>query len=214
MPENIKGKPRSRMVRGTTTPMAHGVNYEGKQMTEENTADIMLDLETLSSEPDAAIVAIGAACFGSEKFDPTVDNFYAIVELSSSARAGGLINASTVEWWMNQSAEARSIFSDGNRYHIGDALWRFQNFCGRAASCVRVWGNGAGFDNVVLRRAYERSGIEPPWAWRDDRCYRTLKNLRPDIPFEPFPKSIPHRADHDAINQAIHAQKILKAIGY
>jgi len=182
-------------------------------MEEENIVDIMLDLETLSSGPDAAIVAIGAACFGNERFDPTVDNFYAIVELGSSVRAGGLINASTVEWWMGQSAEARSSFSDENRYHIGDALWRFQNFCGRAASCVRVWGNGAGFDNVVLRRAYERSWIEPPWAWRDDRCYRTLKNLRPDIPFEPFQGSIPHRADHDAINQAIHAQKILKAIG-
>lgn len=182
-------------------------------MAEENIADIMLDLETLSSEPDAAIVAIGAACFGSEQFDPTVYNFHVVIDPCSSAKKGGIISASTIKWWMNQSDEARSIFSDKDSCDIGAALWRFRNFCKDAAPRVRVWGNGADFDNTVLRRAYERVGFEVPWTFRDNRCFRTLKNLRPDIPFEPFPDSIQHRADHDAINQAVHAQKILKAIG-
>lgn len=178
----------------------------------DNIADIMLDLETLSSAPDAAIVAIGAARFSSDPAVPITDSFYAIVDPCSSEAACGTISASTVKWWMRQSAEAREIFSSENPLKISEALWLFKGFCESAAPRVRIWGNGASFDNVVLRSAYERSGIGAPWAWRDDHCYRTLKNLRPDIPFEPFPSAIPHRADHDAINQAIHAQKILAAL--
>ena len=181
----------------------------------EFVTDIMLDLETLSSEPDAAIVSIGAACFdgggGGPWKDPYLDTFYVVVDLERDLGGGGWISASTVAWWMRQSDAAREIFNSEKRVSTHDALCDFRRFCEKTGR-VRIWGNGAGFDNVVLRRCYKRLRLDAPWQYRDDRCYRTLKNLRPDIPYEEAADTIKHRADHDAINQALHAQKILKAM--
>ena len=44
-------------------------------------------------------------------------------------------------------------------------------------SDLRIWGNGAGFDNTLLRQAYEVNSREVPWAFRHDRCFRTLRGL-------------------------------------
>lgn len=52
--------------------------------------------------------------------------------------------------------------------------------------------------------------IDAPWSHRDDRCYRTLKNLRPDVAFEPYDTH--HNALDDAFAQATHAERILGAM--
>jgi hypothetical protein len=71
--------------------------------------DLMLDLETMGTSPNAAIVAIGAV-----KFDPGTGElggrFYQVVDLASSVAAGCVIDPDTVLWWMRQSPEARAMF--------------------------------------------------------------------------------------------------------
>lgn len=68
--------------------------------------DVMLDLETMGNGPDAAIVAVGAI-----EFDATAGTlgrtFYRGVNLETSVRGGGKIDASTVMWWLRQNDEAR-----------------------------------------------------------------------------------------------------------
>jgi hypothetical protein len=168
--------------------------------------DIMLDLETLSSAPNAAIIAIGATTFN------TAENcsFYCVVDAKNSQALSGHVSADTALWWMRQSTEARDAVSKTPGYLLADALQRFREFCDPYED-VRVWGNGADFDNVVLRQAYERLGMPAPWSHRGNRCYRTLKNLRPDIAFEPF--GVAHNALDDATAQAMHAERILQALG-
>ena len=176
--------------------------------------DIMLDLETLSSQPDAAIVAIGACTF---RADGTITpdesarrRFYLIVDAASAQQNGGHISASTVAWWMKQSDRARSIFGEHEARHINIAISEFANFCQEFGRDVRVWGNGASFDNVVLRGAYERIGGRAPWAFFNERCYRTLKNLRPDVLMNR--SGVHHNALDDAISQAQHAERIFAAM--
>lgn len=172
--------------------------------------NIMLDLETLSSEPDAAIVSIGLctfSAFGPGDFRPST--YYTAVRPKSAQAFGGRIDASTVAWWMRQSESAREIFAAEGK-SITDALLEVTAFV-RGFARPKIWGNGASFDNVVLRQAYKRLSIEAPWEWRDDRCYRTLKNMRPDVPFEPFGTA--HNALDDAIAQARHAERIFAAMG-
>lgn len=176
--------------------------------------NIMLDLETLSSRPDACIVAIGAATFSSDGADQDKgfiprQKFYVAVDPQSSQDEGGGITARTVQWWARQSDAARAALNDESAVAIGEALRRFATYCSLFNE-PKVWGNGASFDNVVLRQAYERLGMEAPWTFRNERCYRTLKNLRPDIAFEPFGTA--HHALDDAIAQARHAERILAAL--
>lgn len=176
----------------------------------ETANNIMLDLETLSSAPDACIVAIGATAFSIDG-SPAAGSvrFYVVVDPKSAQQAGGTIDARTVAWWTQQSDAARSIFSFPRPLPITAALEAFAEFCARF-NRPKIWGNGAGFDNVVLRSAYERLNITTPWEWRDDRCYRTLKNMHPDIQFDR--SGVAHDALDDAISQARHAERIFSAL--
>jgi len=165
--------------------------------------DLMLDLETMGVKPNAAIAAIGAVFFDIET--RTISNgFYIQIDLASSVKyGGGKIDPETVIWWMQQGEDARAQITAGD-CSINVALNEFRLYIESNSSVenVRVWGNGAAFDNVVLRSAYEALCIRAPWDFRNDRCYRTIKAMHPEvtIPFE----GTRHHAIHDARHQARH----------
>ena len=132
--------------------------------------NIMLDLETMGSGSNSAIIAIGAVRFNETEI---TDRFYEIVDLASSVNAGLFIDPDTVMWWMEQSEAARNQFKKaGETLH--SSLTKFSNWIQNDAL---VWGNGASFDNVILSNAYKLTGIKQPWKFYNDRCYRTIKNL-------------------------------------
>jgi hypothetical protein len=166
--------------------------------------NVMIDLETMGTNDNAAIIAIGAVAFDFEgNIGP---EFYELVDLNSSVSKGGVMDASTVLWWMKQSDEARKEFekvADLEPY----VLEGFENFIEQFDD-VKVWGNGASFDNVILANAYRRNDIPTPWKYYNDRCYRTMKNLHGDIKMER--EGVHHNALADAISQAKHLQRILK----
>jgi hypothetical protein len=174
--------------------------------------NIMLDLETMSSKPDAAIVSIGACTFaddGSITPNDWRNTFYCVVDAENSQRVGGRVDAGTMKWWMQQTAEARAVFNAPGAMTLVRALLAFERFCTMWPE-VCVWGNGASFDNVVLRQSYERLNGKAPWSYRGERCYRTLKNLRPDVALTQYGTA--HNALDDAIAQAAHAEEIFKAM--
>lgn len=186
----------------------------GHEIKKELNMNIMVDLETLSSQPDAAIVAIGACVFSDNGEDVEENSgvratYYAIVNGHDAQLSGGHIDARTVSWWAQQSEEARIIFSAPSPVSLSQALAGFTNFCDRYGPAV-VWGNGASFDCVILRRSYGRLGLEAPWTYHNERCYRTLKNLRLDIPMLSY--GTRHNALDDAIAQARHAERILSSL--
>jgi exodeoxyribonuclease VIII len=175
--------------------------------------NIMLDLETLSSAPDAAIVAIGACTFNLGE-GAQIDRFYCVIDAEDAAKTGGTISASTFAWWTQQSEEARSIFHKSTaKLSTVDALGKFSKWVNLVAGPdALVWGNGSDFDNVVLRGAYERLAMKAPWSFRYNRCYRTLKGMSvaEGIPFERI--GVAHDALDDALSQANHAKRILDRI--
>ena len=165
--------------------------------------DIMLDLETMSTKPNAAIIAIGAVAFNKNGI---VDKFYSQVKLSSCKKAGLDIDPSTVIWWMKQEEEARSKFFDNNS--SGDLLSALNGFTAfYMTHGGAIWGNGATFDNVILRSAYESLGIDSPWPFWVDSCYRTVKNLNPSVELKRV--GVLHNALDDAETQALHLLDIL-----
>lgn len=72
---------------------------------------------------------------------------------------------------------------------------------------VKVWGNGADFDNVILGSAYRRLGKSIPWAFYNSRCYRTVKSLQPGCRIERA--GTHHNALDDAKSQALHLMRLL-----
>lgn len=170
----------------------------------------MLDLETLGHRPGSVIVAIGAVEFGGGEIRR---EFYERIHVQSCMDAGLKLDASTVLWWMRQSEAARRELLNQERMDLPGALLAFTRFVqGEPAGKVDVemWGNGPGFDNELLVAAYEACGTAVPWTPWQDRCYRTLRALRPHIPFAR--PEIAHHALHDARAQAIHLMKVEAAL--
>jgi exodeoxyribonuclease VIII len=60
--------------------------------------NIMLDLETMGIQSDAAIVAIGAVRFDLET-GKVGESWYSPVDLDSSLHLGLTVTESTVQWW-------------------------------------------------------------------------------------------------------------------
>ena len=168
--------------------------------------NIMLDLETMGVNPDAAIIAIGAVEFDTGTGD-IGERFYTVIDLASSVKHGGVIDASTVLWWMQQSDAARSEFERPG-LDIIDALTAFSVWVAGLGPEVSVWGNGAAFDNVILASAYRRIGLPPPWPHWLDRCYRTIKDRYPEV--LPVRTGVFHRAVDDAESQARHLINMLR----
>jgi len=171
------------------------------------TQHIMLDLETMGINPNAAIVSIGAVAFD-PKVNEILDEIYIIIDLESSVNKGGIMDASTVLWWMRQDDSARLVFNDF-RSEMHEALFGFYDFLDSCSDYDTrlIYGNGSDFDNVILDSAYKRMKIPTPWKYYNNRCYRTLKNLRPDIQLERT--GTHHNALDDAKCQAIHLMKIM-----
>lgn len=164
---------------------------------------IMLDLETLGNLPGSVIVAIGAV-----KFDDChiLDRFYTRIDPQSCVKAGLKMQVSTVLWWLRQD-EAPRLEIAGPGEDIGAALFTFRRWVDVGQE-VEIWGNGAAFDNVLLRDAYEALGIEEPWKFWNDRCYRTMKAMFPEITLERSGQH--HHALDDAESQARHLMAILQ----
>ena len=138
---------------------------------------IMVDLETLGVKPGSAIMSIGAVRFDQ---DGPKDEFYVRVSLESSVDAGLKMDGSTVLWWMTQSEESRAeLLQPG--ITLFEALTQFHLWAIKGGEIDEIWGDGPTFDNVILRCAYDAVEMEAPWNHWADRCYRTMKNLYPDL---------------------------------
>ncbi|EOM7700655.1 3'-5' exoribonuclease [Escherichia coli] len=135
---------------------------------------LMIDLETMGKNPDAPIASIGAVFFDPQTGEQGPE-FSKIIDMGT---CGGTVDISTIEWWLQRSGEARAaILAD--RIPLDDALLQLREFIDENSGefFVQVWGNGANFDNVILRRSYERQEIPCPWRYTNDRDVRTIVAL-------------------------------------
>ena len=169
---------------------------------------IMLDLETMGNSSNAAIVAIGAVKF--DVANGITDSFYQKVDLESAVDNGGVMDPSTVIWWLGQNDAARKELQAPGCISpsILPTLVGFSAWLGDGLH-ARIWGNGAAFDNVILVNAYKKLVVDAPWLHWNDRCYRTMKALYPNVP--KVTPTVAHHALADAEAQARHLIAIAKA---
>ena len=174
--------------------------------------DVMLDLETLGTRPGCSVMSIGAVAFGPGAV--AEEGFYEVVGRASCLAHGLTEDADTLAWWARQDADARVLLEQAastDALPLPEALAAFDAYLTRVCGPgVRVWANGAAFDNPILAVAYAAAGIDLPWRYQNDRCYRTLRALVPAVPQPEF-AGVRHNALADARHQAVHAAAILAA---
>ncbi|EJF6303071.1 3'-5' exoribonuclease [Salmonella enterica] len=176
---------------------------------------LMVDMETMGNSPDAPIVSIGAVFF-----DPSTGNtgaeFYRVVSLESSMSFGMKPDASTIQWWLKQSSEARSAILVDEAMGLLETLELLADFIAENAAngshTVQMWGNGCSFDNVILRRAYALTDTPFAVPFRNDRDVRTMVELGKSVGINPR-YDIPFEGDmHNALSDARHQIKYVSAI--
>ncbi|EFE1624307.1 exonuclease, partial [Escherichia coli] len=170
---------------------------------------LMIDIETMGKNPNAAIISIGAIFFDPQTGDMGPE-FSKTIDLDT---ADGVIDRDVIKWWLKQSREAQSaILTD--EIPLDDALLQLREFIAENSGefFVQVWGNGANFDNVILRRSYERQGIPCPWHYHNDRDVRTIVELGKAIDFDAR-TAIPFEGErHNALDDARYQAKYVSAI--
>ena len=195
---------------GEATDHSVKVNGHHKGTSTSGTCDhLMIDLETMGKNPDAPIISIGAIFFDPQTGDMGPE-FSKTIDLET---AGGVIDRDTIKWWLKQSREAQSaIMTD--EIPLDDALLQLREFIDENSGefFVQVWGNGANFDNTILRRSYERQGIPCPWRYYNDRDVRTIVELGKAIDFDAR-TAIPFEGErHNALDDARYQAKYVSVI--
>lgn len=166
--------------------------------------NIMLDIETLDIKESSVVLSIGAV-----KFDEVAlgEKFHITMDINDQVKHGRTMDPETIKWWMKQSDGARqAVILDGVSPYI--ALMNLRDFIGTER--FKVWGNGAMFDNSIVISLFRTYGVQLPWTYKDDRCYRTVlaEHMERDPSFLKETPKCAHNALDDAIAQARTLQNI------
>ncbi|MDD8119622.1 3'-5' exoribonuclease, partial [Escherichia coli] len=192
-----------------TDPLIKANGHHNLTSTSRAGIHLMIDLETMGKNPDAPIISIGAIFFDPQTGDMGPE-FSKTIDLDT---AGGVIDRDVIKWWLKQSREAQSaIMTD--EIPLDDALLQLREFIDENSGefFVQVWGNGDNFDNVILRRSYERQGIPCPWRYCNDRDVRTIVELGKALDFDAR-TAIPFEGErHNALDDARYQAKYISAI--
>lgn len=148
---------------------------------------------------------------GAVKFDgrDIIDRFHVRIDPADCQRFGLEIEAETVEWWMDDArAEARTQLGTMGKVDLVSALGGYAQWVGEtpADQLGSSWSNGSNFDNARLKEIFRITGLEWPFSYKQEECYRTMRNRFPDVGFQRL--GVHHGALDDAESQAVHLQEI------
>jgi hypothetical protein len=159
--------------------------------------DLMIDIETWGTLPGSAIRSIGAVVFDVPRRH-IVSRFYeAIVD---DPHNGLTIDEQTVQWWSEQSLEAKAAFI--NPRPLLFVVQAFEAFR-KSFQIERCWAKPPQFDYVLWEAAARAVGVHSTIPHRDIRDVRTMMDvLRYEPPEELKGSMITHHALDDVTYQA------------
>lgn len=179
--------------------------------------DLMIDAETFSVDSNAGMISLGGVLFNVARGIEDRQEFkmnFDLQEVLDNPRFH--TSASTLSWWVSQNQKAFKA-ATSEQYPVEHVLKEFSTWLKEYTKPgnwdkrdVRLWANGAGADTPWLRNYYEAYGIETPWIFFNERCYRTLKAMSK----VPMLRANDHDALSDARNQAHHLCEIFATEGF
>jgi hypothetical protein len=170
--------------------------------------DIMLDLETLSTRPDATIVTFGAI-----KFNPYTGEqgagIYHRISVDEQIALGRHVDDNTVEWWGKQAEDVKEeALGEGDRISLDEFCANLNRFI---VGAENIWAQGPVFDIVILENLYRQLSKPCPWQFWQIRDSRTLLSTHGD-PREKNKAGL-HNALEDAVSQAEAVHHVFNECG-
>ena len=117
----------------------------------------MIDLETLSTNPNATILTVGGV-----KFDPYTNvepaqGMYFRVDVDSQTEMGRDVMQDTLDWWGKQDPEImEEALGDKNRISLPEMVITINKWC---VGVDVFWCQGPLFDYAILQNFYAQMGI-------------------------------------------------------
>lgn len=182
---------------------------------------VMVDIETMGTDRDAAVLAIGVvpfnlhreACLVALPFEMWVGR----TSLAANLALGRAVDGSTIEWWLRQSDAARAALLVEPRYlsvHQMASSLRSFLVCGLMDPDLHVWAKPPQFDLEILRSLFKDVVVDWPCSRRLERDSRPLLDLAKLNGWdECFPSpTVEHGALEDAVEQAEQVVRIYRRI--
>lgn len=179
---------------------------------------ISVDIETLSTKANPAIIQIGAVEFNlGDLADPEIPplgrEFLTNIHWKTAVDAGCKVDSATMKWWLDQSNEALDSVTDTSimrPFLLGMAA--FSAFF-KETKARYIWGKPSTFDCSHLSEAYELAQMERPWHHKGEMCLRSviqsvgrMNRVIPAPPVLDDPAFLKHNALWDAKAQAQFCQ--------
>lgn len=133
---------------------------------------IMVDIESYSELPIAAIASIGAVKF--DLINRTIlDEFYVTIDPKSSKSYNLHFSKKTLDWWRAQPYDVRAALRENN-ISLDMALNNFTEWVGKEFDKICCQGM---FDIPILQYSYYVIGSKEPWNYYDTIDCRTIAEL-------------------------------------
>lgn len=166
--------------------------------------DIMLDLESLGTRPDCAILTLGAVKFSPYVLDDFGESLYLRIDVDEQLALGREVQEDTLQWWMKQAEDVREeALGEGDRVSLESMYKQLNRF---VVGVTNIWCQGPAFDIVILENIYRQCGWPTPWQFWQIRDSRTLFGVHGD-PREKGKVGL-HNALEDCVSQAQGVQQI------
>lgn len=134
---------------------------------------LMLDFETLGTNPNAVVLSLGAVIFDAKEIKKS---HYWTFNIEEQIKGGRSVSPDTVMWWIGRGDKAKEVFKQCKELGISleHFVGEFAQFLSQEVD-LKVWGNAATFDVTIIEDILELMGQPLPWKYFNQRCYRTAK---------------------------------------
>lgn len=159
---------------------------------------IVPDIETLSLKNTAQIIAIGAVAVNIH--GEILGRFYINIDPKDYDNYPEFaIDEATLNFWNHVDRAEAKASMDEDQFTLYQAIYNFSNWVASVKG-ETIWGNGAEFDNAILKHAFDQLDFDWPFKFYNHRCLRTLCSM---LGIKISRKNgIHHNALDDAENQA------------
>jgi len=170
--------------------------------------DVMLDLETLGTQPGCVILTLGAVKFNPYDTQEPGPGLYIRPDVDEQIARGREVQEDTLAWWAQQNEEVReeALGTEG-RVPVEEMYRQLNRFL---VGTNNIWAQGPVFDIAILENLYMQYGWPTPWQFWQISDSRTLFKVHGD----PRKKTeLLHNALADCVSQAEAVQKIYADLG-
>ena len=174
------------------------------------TIHAMIDLETLGTSPDCAVLTIGGVKFNPNTISEPYQPFYYRFNVDEQLERRRTVLDSTLEWWGKQEESVRNeALGDENRTPVLEVLQVLNKWC---VGVDTIWCQGPAFDIVILEDMFRQWDHHLPWPFWKIKDSRTLFGIMPTDPRKEI-KFAAHNALEDCKVQALCVQQTVKKLG-